>query len=199
VTGCGGGKNGKQFFGSSIECGSWIELRVMEAERNHDLGRDWISGNRVLLEVAMTPSQFAELLTTMNVGVGVPGTLHYIKGEEIPEIPKEHPEVQRIACAFEERMHEKAVGYKKILDELKADTDGKKSLGKGERDRLFGILGNLVQEFESNIPFYLEQFQKSMAKMVVEAKSEVDAFVTHAVQTTGLQAIRDQVKLEHKP
>ena len=76
----------KRFFGSSVTSHSWIRLQIRPATLYHYLGEDSIyATNRSLVEVDLSPAQFAELLTTMNVGSGVPGTLIRFDGKKVEE------------------------------------------------------------------------------------------------------------------
>ena len=68
-------------FGSSIKHGNLIVLRIHQAERRRDYQRDWISAGERLIEVQMSASQFADAITSMNIGDGVPITINYVKGD----------------------------------------------------------------------------------------------------------------------
>ena len=67
--------------------------------------------------------------------------------------------------------------------------DGKKPLSKAEKEAIKGVLDKTIMEVESNAPFVLEQFTESTEKIVVQAKAEVEAFASHAVQVAGLEAL----------
>src|SRR5271166_5947858 len=93
----------QQFFGSSVKSSSWIRLTIQEAERGHQLGSDHISahGGKYLLQLDLSPNQFAELLTTMNAGPGVPGTLKYYNGKEIEDYVEKDAEGKRVHENFQ--------------------------------------------------------------------------------------------------
>ena len=71
-------------FGSSVEHDHKISLVLKRGEVSRDLNSDWYMGNETLFEVEMSYSQFAELISSMNVGDGVPVTIRHVKGEETP-------------------------------------------------------------------------------------------------------------------
>src|SRR5208337_4240325 len=79
------GGEGLSLFGSSIKHHSAITLSIKQARlsRDTDLSHDWyFAENRFpLIEVTLSPNQFAELLTSMNVGDGVPATLTLYNGQ----------------------------------------------------------------------------------------------------------------------
>lgn len=82
-----GGKSGK-LFGSSIEHQHFIELTISRASRSRQFQHDHYMPDQELISVFMSPTQFAELLTSLNVGTGVPVTIKHIAaltgGEAVP-------------------------------------------------------------------------------------------------------------------
>ena len=92
-----------RLFGSSLtNHGTTIILRVWEASRKHDCGQDWYHGSirKELIAVEMSAAQFAGLLTTMNVGNGVPCTIRHVQGVQRPEVPPDPGEMGRVRAAF---------------------------------------------------------------------------------------------------
>lgn len=183
----------KRLFGSQVKPNTTISLRVYQASVEHDLSRDSYYPETMLplVEVELSPNQFAELLTTMNVGHGIPCTIKTIQGKRIEDIPEtDKPEVQKIQEGFEEKLvdlsESLAEGRKEVAELLK-----KKSLTKEDKARIDWILGKAHQEVQSNMPFVMEQFSRSTQKIVTQAKAEVDAFAAHAIQVTGLEAIAE--------
>ena len=58
-------------------------IHISSIERG--LNRDWIHGDKVIAEVEMSYSQFAEAITSMNIGTGVPVTVQWTeKDGKIP-------------------------------------------------------------------------------------------------------------------
>jgi hypothetical protein len=58
--------------------------------------------------------------------------------------------------------------------------------------RLVKEIELLKQSYAGHAPFIARQFSEQMEHTVKEAKGEVEAFVTHTVQSYGLDAIRKQ-------
>ena len=55
-------------FGSSIQHRDTICMTLHHASIERGLNRDWIHGDKVIAEVEMSYSQFAEAITSMNIG-----------------------------------------------------------------------------------------------------------------------------------
>lgn len=181
------------FFGSSVRSDHFITLTVMRASRRHDLGQDWIgpADNLPIVEVGMTSTQFAELLTSMNVGHGVPCTLRYVNGKRVEPIVEQKTEASRVKEHFKQINRES-------VDKIKAERErifqylNKDKLSKADRMAMKSLIDEVVAHAVSSNPFYLEQFEEATQKLATEAKAEVDAFITHAVIKTGLEHLRNQ-------
>ena len=74
-------------FGSAVKTSNPISLRIYRAEKQRELSREWYFSKKRLIEVYMSPSQFAEAVTTMNYGSGVPVTIQEVTGTRMQECP----------------------------------------------------------------------------------------------------------------
>ncbi len=183
---------GRKLFGSHTRPSTTVVLKISKAASYHDLGQDWnMSKGQPIIEITLSPAQFAQLLTTMNVGDGVPCTISRLNNERVPEIPDDTKnETTKIHDSFKESMVK--VGERLNTLEQRAESllAGRLKPTKANLDLLHKEVLMTMQDVKSNFPFMLEQFTKSAHKVVTQVKAEVDAFVTHAVQVTGLKAIK---------
>ena len=183
-----GGKKGVRLFGSSVDNNTVIALRIKRAEKGWHLHRHWYHANEQLIEVYMTPAQFAEAITGMNMGEGVPCTIQYIKGEgHMAECPDENVR-ELIEEDFREDMIELNSDISRAIRDAK-DALGKKSISKGDLKAVIASLSKIEMDLNSNIPFIQSQFNEAMDKTVHEAKVEVDAFMTHTIVELGKDAL----------
>ena len=183
------GHSGRLFGSSLPDQGSFIRLRITRADRRHHLGRDWYHGeNKVMMELDLSNVQFAELITTMNQGSGVPCTLRYCEGRQMENPPNERLEAQQIRDDFKEKTAQVARNMQesvKKIDEILA----KKSTTQADRAMVKELLGLIVQDVNSNMPFWLRSFHEATGKIVASAKTEIDAFMTNAVMSAGYKAL----------
>jgi len=175
----GGGK--RRLFGSAIrDHHTTIFMRVARGEVQHDLSRDWYYGeSQSLIEVELSAHQFAELLTSMNMGSGVPCTIRRVDGKRIEDPPFREVEVEQISIAFEERLKEKTAKFIDILTDAykKLSTPG--PIKATEKKHWAGVIENIKMELQSNIPFAVTSYEEAADKIKVASKAEVDAFLTH--------------------
>jgi hypothetical protein len=171
-------------FGSSVKHQHFIMLRIHRGEARRDLNHTWYADvGQELIEVAMSPAQFAEAITSMNMGLGVPCTIQYLGGERQPE-----PPFTSVRAQFKEEFEQEMKDlYKKVLDNTKdlEEILAKKSLTKGDRDRIRCMLGLVYRKLKDSVPFIHSQFDEAMEKTVTEAKAEVEAYALHAALVQG--------------
>lgn len=181
-----GGK-GVYLFGSSIKHNSTITFRVHHAEVDRHLEQDWFHATDRLpiVEIEMSQSQFAEMITSMNMGDGVPVTIRSIYEHRTEPCPHESKRMQH-SNEFKQSIRKTAESLKDAKVKMQK-LIGK--LPKKDQEELLGTMQGFIQEIESNIPFYEDQFTRQMNKTVTEAKSEVEAFVTSKIHNAGIQAI----------
>ena len=74
-------------FGSSIKHNDRIVMQLKHGTQDRHLHEDCYYGHGLITEVEMSYSQFAECISTLNVGDGVPCTIRFTeKDGEIPYI-----------------------------------------------------------------------------------------------------------------
>jgi hypothetical protein len=186
------GHSGRLFGSSLPDQGSFMRMRLVRGKRRHGLGRDWFYGeSKVMVEVDLSANQFAELLTSMNHGSGVPCTIRFAEGRQMEKCPDEKLEAQQVRDDFKDKLKQVA----KNMEESKKRIDAilaKKTTSKADREEVEKLLGLIIQDVESNIPFWLKSFHEATGKIIVNAKAEIDAFMTTAVLNAGYKALAAQ-------
>jgi hypothetical protein len=78
----------RRLFQSHVKNMTTVRLRIKQASVKHSLHQDHTYGEESLIEVELSPAQFAELLTSMNVGDGVPCTINYVNEKKLKTCQK---------------------------------------------------------------------------------------------------------------
>lgn len=187
--------NPGRLFGSSLRTHeSYVTLSVGSGERIHSSGYDRYFGSMrgEFIEVDLSAAQFAELLTTMNVGAGVPCTIRRFNGKKIENPPETQVEVEKIRTAFKRDMKNLASRCKSDVKAVQEILD-KKNLTKADREEILNKVNRIMMNVESDTPFMLSQFEEATEKVVQHAKAEVDAFATANVLAEGIRSIAEQL------
>jgi hypothetical protein len=188
-----GGHGARHLFGSRVQYHPvTMCLRIKRAERafSNDLSYDRFHSRELLAEIEMSAAQFADMVTNMNVGDGVPCSIRYVNGVEMEPVPEGHRAEQHLIVEkFTESMgaiREDAAPLIKQLDAVLA----KRSIGKKDRETIAGLFERLLRKQSDSAPYTLGMFNESVDKLATEAKREVEAFMSSIVHSAGLDAIK---------
>lgn len=193
---------GHKFFGSDLKQDHFIELKIEQAEVIRTLSKEWYSPdhsdkNRGVVRVRMTSNQFSELITSLNIGNGVPCTIESINGEKVEELPKDTENRKDfVHKSFKQRMTEFAQRFSTSRKEVE-ELVKKKTLTKDDQHNLRILFESVQTELTNNIPFFMKCFQETSDKIVTEAKQEVENAILHKLTTLGFESIKNSI-LENK-
>ena len=182
-----GGKT--NLFGSSIQHRDTIRMRIRQGSLIRGLSEDWYNGTSEIIEVEMSYSQFAECITSMNIGTGTPCTIRWIQGTGfIPEAEFVNRNDQ-ILTEFKENVDTINTDATKLYEEIKTLFETKKSIGKTDREQILQKLSAIVHGLPSSSEFIMKQFQRQMEHTVTEAKGEIEAFAQNKINSIAQQAL----------
>ena len=183
----------RTLFGSSIKHKDTISMYLYEAEIGRKLNNDWIYGNKRIVEVEMSYSQFTEAIASMNMGSGVPVTIQYVRDvgeiEPCPFVDKR----EQFENEFKDDIKQQNEMANKLIIEAEKLFNEKKSFTKADKENILGILSKLKQEIGVNTEFTYEMFNEQMDKTTMEAKGEIEAFMQNKINTIANAAL-----VEHK-
>lgn len=183
-----GGTSAIRLFGSPLATHyGTIRLSISKGWWIHGLHHDRYFGmNKEFIEIEMSAAQFADAITSLNIGSGTPCTIRYVNGERVPNPPAHATEAEHIRDNFSsslDRYRAKLVEYRKVIEEETAKLSAK------AREKIRVALDVMQDQLSSNVPFVVKQFQEATTRITTAAKAEVEAFVTGVVRAAGLEAI----------
>ena len=175
-------------FGSNIKHEEKIECTIRTGYAERDLNKDWFFGGNALITVEMSYSQFAEAISSMNIGTGVPCTITYTK--EKGTLPQ---------CTFESRRETYKKEFRDAINESAESTTlliewlreafKKKTLTKTDKEKILSTLADIQNNITANSTYVFNQFDEHMDKTVTEAKAEVEAFTQAKLNSIALAAL----------
>jgi hypothetical protein len=184
----------RSLFGSNIKHSDTIRLTISEAGVYRDYQQNRYHPNKELIEVEMSSSQFAEAMTSLNVGTGVPVTLRYVTGTR-KEDPPDIDFKARAKNELQEEMKELAEKIETLSKDANDILSGTGAIKASDKKKMLQDIMFLVQEVRSNIPFAHECFQRSVNETVVQAKAEVDNCLTIMKEKLGDKYIQGQIQV----
>jgi hypothetical protein len=187
-----------QLFGSSVKHSNYISLRIKTAERSNNGDYEFVFGKELITEVIISGNQLGELLSSMNVGDGVPCTI--VRREtnyDIPMIKDDETIISESRKSMEDRINHVMERADNLIKASQEMLDTKKPLSKGEMKSFHDKLAMIKQELHANLPFVAKCFDEKVEKSVQQAKAEVEAFVSSTIHSAGLDAIsKGEYKVE---
>lgn len=181
----------RPLFGSDIKHSHLITLTISKAYsyRDETIHSTHVMGTKTLAEVMMSQAQFAELITTMNYGVGTPGTLVRLGDKQIkPPIA-----VMGVVDQFTEETKAKIADLQNMLIASEITTKEileKNYLTKADKDTLLRVLTDSARMVSDRLPFIVDQFAKAMDTIVADSKADVEAHINSAVAKAGLAGLK---------
>ena len=174
------------FFGSDLNHDSGVTLTVKECEAHRSLSRTLFFDGKIILEVRMSESQFAEFLTTPNSGNGTPCTIEHRHMKEF----KNMGPVKMMASEYDLHREEGKKTVREsmsVVNDMKAMIDGLKISAKAKKDLLWQV-EMIERALGSSIDFVEESFERRMNEIVQKAKTDIEAFNYHSRLANGLDA-----------
>lgn len=189
-----GGEN--TLFGSSIKHNDRIVMKLKHGEQDRHLHDDWYSGHGLMAEVEMSYSQFAECISTLNVGDGVPCTIRFTeKDGRLPYIKENVSKREQFRKEFSETISKAMEQVQAQIDQIQESIDNKKSLGVKDRKEIISQLAQVKYNIGSNLDFCVKSFDEQMDKTTLEAKGEIEAFCQNKINSIA-QAVLVEKKDE---
>ena len=188
------GGSGCYIFGSAVKTHNIITLTIRTAERHHHLNLDWFYARKELIEVRMTELQFAELITSLNCGMGIPCTIGYVNGADyVPGMVKgpdepDPSEIRLVHEAFKDAAKDVTAKLKSSIQRVK-DISNNSKMSKKDKEAIDGGMGQFAMEVESNLPFLLGQLTEAAGRVMGAVKTEVVAFTERTLRAAGLSQV----------
>lgn len=181
-----GGKT--PLFGSSIEHSDTIAMTLRHGEITRGLNTDWYYGDKIIAEAEMSYSQFAECITSMNMGSGVPVTIRWTEkdGRITPcDFVNKKEQFQN---ELKERLDEASEISKSLAQEV-SEIFEKKTLNKSDKQEIMNKINHMIAQVTSNVSFTYDCFNEQMDKTITEAKGEIEAFCQNKINSIAQSAL----------
>lgn len=144
----------------------------------------------------MTQNQWAEFVSSIGMGDGVPCTIRW-NGGEVEPCPSTSMQEQ-----FEREFRNDVLTSTDAMDKaIAAATDllQKKSLTKADREELLSLLRTAKNSITDGIPFIQKQFNEQMERTSTEVKGELEAWQANRMQEIALRALAAGAMEKNEP
>lgn len=182
----------RRLFGSPIKVHNGITLTIHPARKYYDIHQENIHGElSSIVEIDMTPGQFADMLANFNNGSGSPCTLTFARDVgSVPGPPEESAtEYEQIQKDLEDSADDFARRFADAQKKVKAILD-KPSVGKEDRRLILQELDFLEQHISGNFPYFVAKIHDAAKRIVVGAKNEISSFAEAVLKKAGIEHLK---------
>lgn len=173
-------------YGTPFKPQHFIRISIDHARESRSLSgtNRLVDRENLYITVDMSASQFAEAITNMNVGSGVPCTVARLMGEEVPRIP-DPVQDKDLYRADGEQLAQKSI---EELDRTIALVEYQQTMPKKVKAEILDQLKISRKALADSLPFVLEQFDRHLETLVQTAKTDIVAYCDFSLRAAGLAA-----------
>lgn len=176
-------------FGSRARHNDFVSIEINEAVRNRGLAHDTIFGSRRhKIQFRMTHAQFVEMVSTTSRNSGVPVTLEYFNGEQVPvydeELTTRDVQIESIDHAIEEATRRMAELTRSLTEAIEAGKIPKKTASD-----LVGKTQSVQSFLSSTIPFLRDRLTEDVDAQLNRARVEIEATFRSRIVELGTRAL----------
>lgn len=179
----------KALFGSSIKHHDVITLKIFPAFIDRDLNMDrYFPETKPYIEIEMSQSQFAQAITSLNMGAGVPVTLRRLNDQYIEPCPFVDKREQ-FNDEFRNDMNELSKKLTEATKDVEELIENKRTFTKADKEKILSALRAISNQVASNYPYMYSMFNEQMDKTVTEAKAEIESHLQARMEDMAFKAM----------
>lgn len=188
--------------GVDYPTGNFIVFRVYQGRVLRETTSDHhMADHRLpIVELAMSEVQFAQLITNMNIGDGVPVTFKYrpepgTKMIEVKMPDRAQATEEKFTADVRETSKDTLEAIKQAQRILNDILDGK-TVNKTQVREALAAVDTADRELDRNMPFILQRADEAIGNRTIKAKAELDAFVGQTLARVGAKVLAEGGALE---
>jgi hypothetical protein len=194
VSRCAGTHN---LFGSDLEHMHFLSLRIHTATKCvNETGREHIStaGSKQIVEVFFSEAQYAQLISSVGGGGGVPCTIRHIQGEMLPECPPPATMEQFLdaVAGISDDLQTKA---RQLEEDLSKRFEDSKPLTKAEKKALLEQITMLSRGFSERLPYVQKAAQERLEEQVEGARVDIQGYLISEAAKLGINVATQRANL----
>jgi hypothetical protein len=188
--------SGTHLFGSIATHNSFITLQISRGEVTRHLANDWYHADSLpLIEIEMSHSQFAELITSPGIGSGTPCTIRAYDGKMVERCPAPEPVISKFDNDLKETTNELVGDLRQQIQHLEqALLPGEKGLNKTQLKELLSGIKRSFQTITDSIPFIEQNFHEEMEVQTDKMVGELEAVAGHMIHRLGMDALAQRAQ-----
>lgn len=182
-----------ELFNSEGTHQHFVSLRIHGAELHYDHHSERPMQTKRLAEVWMTEAQYAQMLTTMNVGEGTPCTIRQLGNQRFDLPPRGKKVIERFHDDLDQRLASVRREVAEAIAAVEEMRAGTVKTNKGTLTDLEKKLLNTQRTLTGNLDYIETCLKERMEKVVTDARIEFEAQVNLSLERRGLLELTGRV------
>lgn len=183
-------------YGSAIDHQETICLSIQRSVKHSSpYHESYFSNMNPLVEVVMSAAQFAEAITTLNIGSGIPCTLKTVRGQYMPRCPESNL-AKKANKDLADKMSQFASRFAGGMNKVNNILEKKGAINKGERNTIASVYHNMMTDLKSNLPFLHQCMTEAYEKTASATKADIEAFYMSAITKLGLDTLKKNKQID---
>lgn len=176
-------------FGSEVDPMGFIQMEIYRAEERWHLHEKRVFSTREpLIRIALSHAQFAQAITSINMGEGTPCTLLQIGPQTVPSIASKTSSTKELLLRdIKQATSGVSEQVSQLLESIAALPISKKA-----KEELQSKVGRIQTELHSNLPFIVDQMEEAVETLSSQATTEVAAYISRNLEQLGLTHLQSQ-------
>jgi hypothetical protein len=193
---------GNVLFGSNVKHNHFMGISISEAKRIVDGSSEYLLPGKEIVRIAMTQSQYAEMISSPNRMSGTACTLERTivdKGQPWetssgcrPKVPSPEPFTDRFKDIVNERIDKISSHIKTAKDMIDNLFTGTVKPTKANLKELQGALYTAQMNCDNNLPYIVEELEEGIEKRMATATTEFESYIDFSMAAKGLSALRSE-------
>lgn len=185
VSRCSGGNTA--LYGSDFVHHNYVTLTIEGSELHRTLSNDWHFARKQIVEIALSEAQWATLVSSFNVGGGVPCTLQWVRDVgAIPGLPVPVNRSEQFSAEMKEDFEDALRSIDDLVEAITANTAG---VSKKKQEELLSKAHAAKKSLSSSAPFVADQFSEHMENEMERAKVEIHGYATSLFMRAGVESL----------
>lgn len=172
-------------FRSSLKHHHFISLSISKAKVVDSGGAsDFLMNDEEVIEVFMSETQFARMITSIGMGSGAPCTINRMNNESVEDCPPQD-RAEFVINARDEHLDGHEEKMRELLGKMQRMLSDKHRPTLKELGEIIHELSCYVGNFKTSHKFFREQFVEEVEGILDDAKSEIEAHILHSAGEVG--------------
>ena len=160
-------------FGSSIKHNDTVHIQISNGSVTRELHCDWYAEEGKIIDLELSATQFADVIT--GIGSAVPCTITWERGKGPIPFPEYRNKKEEFRDEFQQIVDDSSEKSEALISSVK-EIFAKKTITKGDKEEVIRSLNSLSGLVRDHAKYIATCFDEQMERSVAESKGEIEAF-----------------------